>query len=78
MELKVKENNFYILINKKDISDQLSVFDDLSSSVTVLKDLMKKGQNSEELELMNIQYEGEQFKIKTISWNVIAMELIKE
>lgn len=78
MELKVKENNFYILLNKKEKFNQMSVFDELSGSVKSLKELMKKGSNSDDLELMSLQYEGKGFKIKTIPWNVIAMELIKE
>jgi len=78
MELKVKENNFYILINKNEKSNQMSVFDELSTSVKSLKELMKKGSSSNDLELMSIQYEEEQFKVKAIPWNIIAMELVKE
>ena len=56
----------------------MSIFDALSPSVQKLKELMEGGITSEELELMSVQYEEEQFKIKSIPWNVIAMELVKE
>lgn len=78
MELVIKENTFYILLNKQGEISQLSIFDALSPSVQKLKELMEGGITSEELELMSVQYEEEQFKIKSIPWNVIAMELVKE
>jgi len=78
MRLEVKENIFYILVDKHEENNQMSLFDDLSSSVKVLKETMKKELNANKFELMSVEYDEEQFKIKTVPWSIIALELIKE
>jgi len=78
MRLEVKENTFYILVDKHEENNQMSLFDDLSSSVKVLKEAMKKELNADKFELMSVEYDEEQFKIKTVPWSIIALELIKE
>ena len=78
MRLEVKENTFYILVDKHEENSQMSLFDDLSSSVKVLKEAMKKELNADKFELMSVEYDEEQFKIKTVPWSIIALELIKE
>lgn len=78
MRLEVKENTFYILVDKHEENNQMSLFDDLSSSVKILKEAMKKELNADKFELMSVEYDEEQFKIKTVPWSIIALELIKE
>jgi len=44
----------------------------------ILKEAMKKELNTDKFELMSVEYDEEQFKIKTVPWSIIALELIKE
>jgi hypothetical protein len=78
MELKLKDNKFYILLYKEGADEHMSAFDDMSTSIKSIKEVMRKVQISSDLQLMLIQYEGGTFRTKTIPWDIIAMELAKE
>ena len=78
MELKVKDNRFYILLFKEGTEERMSVFDDMSTSIKSIKEIMRKAQSSSDIQLMLIQYESGTFRTKTIPWDIIAMELAKE
>jgi hypothetical protein len=78
MEFQVKDNTFYVLLNKEGKTNSLMIFSELSPSVKKVKEYLKSGIKTETLELMSLNYKGESFEVKTIPWNIIAMELIKE
>jgi len=78
MEFEVKESAFYILLNKKTKPYTMMVFDELTPSVKKVKEYLKAGMNTQNLELMSIQYKEDKFEIQVIPWNIIAMELVKE
>jgi hypothetical protein len=78
MEFQVKDNTFYVLLNKDGKANMMMVFNELSPSVKKVKEYLKNGTKTEDLELMSITYKNDNFEIKTIPWNIIAMELIKE
>jgi hypothetical protein len=78
MEFQVKDNTFYVLLNKDIKANSMMIFSDLTPSVKKVKEFLKNGAKTETLELMSINYKSENFEIKTIPWNIIAMELIKE
>lgn len=76
MELEVKDNKFYVLVNKQEKG--LRLYDALSPSVKKLKEFLRSGGSTEDIELMSIEMKGEKFEISTIPWSVIATELVKE
>jgi hypothetical protein len=78
MEFPVKDNTFYVLLNKNGKANSLMVFSELLPSVKKVKEHLKSGTKTETLELMSVTYKNDNFEIKTIPWNIIAMELIKE
>ena len=78
MVFEVRGNTFYVLLNKQEETYMMMVFDELTPSVKKLREYLKNGINTTELELMSVQYKEGQFVIQTIPWNVIAMELVKE
>jgi len=75
MEMKVKNNEFWILENKKD--DEKTLFNELGDSIKHIKQSMKKGLESDDLELMHIVLDEENMKFKEVSWKDIAMKLMK-
>jgi len=78
MEFEVKDNMFYVLLNKEEKASSMMVFNELSPSVKKVKEYLKNGIKTETLELMSVTYKNDNFEIKTIPWNIIATELIKE
>ena len=78
MAFEVKDNTFYVLLNKEKNANSMTIFSDLTPSVKKVKEYLKKGVTTDTIELMSIIYKNENFEIKTIPWNIIAMELIKE
>jgi hypothetical protein len=78
MEFEVKDSTFYVLLKKVEKANTMTVFNELSPSVKKVKEYLKNGVKTENLELMSVAYKSENFEIKTIPWNIIAMELIKE
>jgi len=78
MELLVKENKFYMLIEKQSGKNEMRLYDEMKPAILRVKGALKSGAKSENVELLSIEVKGEKFEIKTISWDFIAMELIKE
>jgi pseudouridine-5'-phosphate glycosidase len=78
MELIVKENKFFMLLEKQGSKKEIRIYDDMSPAIAVIKGSLKKGITSENIELLSIEIKDEKFEIKTIPWNVIATQLIKE
>jgi hypothetical protein len=78
MELLVKNGKFFMLTEKQGPKKEIRIYDEMNPAITVIKDSLKKGITSENIELLSIEIKEEKFEIKTIPWNVIATQLIKE
>jgi len=78
MEFEVNDNTFYILVNNAEKINKMTVFDSLQPSIKKVKEYLRQGLDSDNMELMSINYKDDRFEIKSIPWNIIAMELIKE
>jgi hypothetical protein len=76
-ELEVKGTKFYLLVQKGKNVD-LRLYVDLDVATQRIKALLKKGINSEELELTAIELKGEEYAIKSVPWHLIATKLVKE
>jgi hypothetical protein len=77
MEILVKENKFYMLIEKTSKSE-IRLYDEMKPAIARVKSSLKASAKSESIELLSIEVKGEKFEIKTIPWDFIATELIKE
>jgi len=77
MELLVKENKFYMLIEKPP-KNEIRIYDEMKPAITKIKGSLKSGVKSDNIELLIIEVKGEKFEIKTIAWDFIATELIKD
>lgn len=78
IELLVKENKFFMLIEKEGSKKEIRIYDEMKPAISKVKEALKSGKKSENVELLSIEIEEEKFEIKTIPWNVIATHLIKE
>lgn len=75
MEIKVENNEFWILENKKD--EEKTIFNELDDSIKHIKKTMKKDFDTENLELLHVMLEDESMKFQGVSWKEIAMRLMK-
>jgi hypothetical protein len=78
MEMLVKENKFYMLLEKQGSKKEIRIYDEMNPAIAMIRGSLKKGTTSENIELLSIEIKEEKFEIKTIAWNVIATQLIKE
>ena len=78
MEFLVKENKFYMLIEKQGSKKEIRIYDEMKPAITMIKGSLKIGTTSANIELLSIEIKEEKFEIKTIPWDVIATQLIKE
>jgi hypothetical protein len=78
MEMLVKDNKFFMLLEKKGTKKEIRIYDEMNPAIGMIKGSLKKGITSENIELLGIEIKEEKFEIKTIPWNVIATYLIKE
>jgi len=78
MEILVKENKFFMLLEKQGSKKEVRIYDEMNPAITMIKGSLKKGVTSENIELLSIEIKEEKFEIKTIPWNIIATHLIKE
>jgi hypothetical protein len=78
MEILVKENKFFMLLEKQGSKKEIRIYDEMNPAIAKIKSSLKKGTTSENIELLSIEIKEEKFEIKTIPWNVIATQLIKE
>jgi hypothetical protein len=74
MELKVKDDTFYVL----EIGDERRIYDTESNAIASLKSLVaeKKDVNPENVNVLEVKI-GERWEIKAIPWSKIALELLK-
>lgn len=75
MEMKVKNNVFYLL----DAGGEKWVYDAESEAVKALKTLVstKKTLDPERVSILEINTIGEKWEIKSVPWSKIAIELMK-
>ena len=78
MELSVKDNKFFMLMEKQGSKKEIRVYDEINPAIAKVKMSLKEGASSENIELLSIEIREERFEIKTIPWNVIATQLVKE
>lgn len=78
MELLVKENRFFMLMETHGSKKDIRVYDEMEPAIAKIKKSLKGGVTSENIELLSVEIKGEKFEIKTIPWNIIATYLIKE
>lgn len=78
MELLVKGNKFFMLMEKHGAKKEIRIYAEMNPAITKVKKSLKEGTSSEDVELLSIEIKEEKFEIKTIPWNVIATQLIKE
>jgi len=78
MEIVVKSNKFFMLIEKQGSKPEIRIYDEMKPAIAKVKKSLKSGMKSENVELLSIEIKGDKFEIKTIPWDFIATELIKE
>jgi hypothetical protein len=78
MEVLVKGNKFFMLTEKQGSKKEIRVYDEMNPAIIKIKNSLKQGVTSEDIELLSIEIKEERFEIKTIPWNIIATQLIKE
>jgi pseudouridine-5'-phosphate glycosidase len=78
MEITVKDNKFFMLLEKQGTRKEIRIYDEMNPAIAMIKGSLKKGITSENIELLSIEIKEEKFEIKTIPWSVIATQLIKE
>lgn len=78
MELIVKDNKFFMLLEKQASKSEIRIYDEMRPAISKVKNALKGGMKSENIELLSIEIKGDKFEIKAIPWDFIATELIKE
>jgi hypothetical protein len=75
MELKVKNNTFYLL----DAGDEKRIYDTESEAVKALKTLVstKKTLDPESVSILEVNTAGEKWEIKSVPWSKIAIGLMR-
>ena len=77
-ELEVKENTFYVLTVKQGESKMITLHNDMDSPILKVKEHLKSGASPNDIDLMTVEIEEENFRIKGVPWSEIAVKLIKE
>lgn len=78
MEMLVRGNRFFMLMEKQGSKPEIRIYDEMKPAIMKIKNALKSGTKSENVELLSIEIKGDKFEIKAISWDFIATELIKE
>lgn len=78
MEILLKESKFFMLLEKQGTKKEIRIYDEMNPAIAMIRGSLKKGTTSENIELLSIEIKEEKFEIKTIPWNVIATQFIKE
>ena len=75
MEMKVKDNRFYLL----DSTDEKWIYDSEEGAIESLKELVSKTEekNPEKFNIFEVNTAGEQWEIKSVPWSRIAIGLIR-
>ena len=78
MSLGVRENKFYILTKKEGQNREIKLYVDMETPVKDIKEYLKSGVETENLELVTVEMKEEKYQISSIPWSVIASKLVKE
>jgi hypothetical protein len=76
-ELEVKDSIFFVLKIKQKDSNKITLHGDMDSPVHRIKEYLKSGASPNDLDLMKVEVNEENFKIQGIPWSEIAVRLIK-
>lgn len=77
-ELELKENTFYVLTVKKEKGKKITLYNDMDSPISRVKEYLKDKKSPDDIELMAVEIKEDKFEIKSIPWSMIAVGLIKE
>lgn len=73
MEMKLEGNEFWLL----DSSDDKRIYDNLDDAVKSVKSLMESDVDTDNMSLVVVTFEGDNWSIKQVPWSEIAVKLVK-
>lgn len=73
MEIKIKNNVFWLLECKED----KRILDNRPDAIKIIKDLIKNGADTQEIKLYSIDVGAKEMKVSGTPWHAIVSELIK-
>lgn len=77
-KLEVKEDTFYLLNVAKEKGTERTLYNEMDSSADEVKKYIQEGNSPEDIELVEVNVEEDQFKIKTIPWSNLAARMVGE
>ena len=77
-ELEVKENKFYVLTVAEEKGRKATLHNELGSAINRVREHLKAGIGTDDVELMAVEMKEEKFEIKGVPWSTIALGLVKE
>lgn len=78
LELEVKENKFYVLTVGQGKEEKVTLHNEMESPITKVEKCLKNGIDPSDIELVTVEMKGEKFEIKSVSWSVIALGLVRK
>lgn len=73
MEMRIKENIYWVL----QTDEEITLYDMFRESVAKIKELMQNDKEPIEIELMEVELQGEKMMAKSVAWSEIASQLVK-
>ena len=77
-ELEVKENRFFVLTVTEEKGRKVTLHNEMDSAVDRVRERLKAGTGTDNIELMAVEMKEEKFEIKGVPWSTIAVGLVKE
>lgn len=77
-ELIVNGNRFYILRIRWKGREEITLHNELASSIRKIKEAFLEEIDPKNIVLMSVEIKGDKFKIVGVPWSTIAVELVKE
>lgn len=65
-------------MEKQGSKREIRIYDEMPLAISRVRKSLKSGVDSDNIELLSIEIKEEKFEIKTIPWNIIATQLIRE
>lgn len=75
-KLEIKENKFYILVNRKDDVKEITLYNEVKTPISGIKKYLKDGVAVENIELMSVMIKEGTLEVESVPWSKIAVELI--
>ena len=75
-KLEVDESKFYILVNRKDDLKEITLYNEVKTPITGIKEYLKSGVAVENIELMSVTIKEGTLEVESVPWSKIAVELI--